>query len=282
MIQSLKQHWREYSIEAFGLGAFMVAAGTAVTAVESEILPLKFYVPDPSLRRIPVGLAMGMTAIALIYSPWGKRSGAHFNPAVTLAFFRLGKLTGWDAFFYAIAQFIGGLMGVLLVASIVGMPFTEPPVSYVVTVPGRQGWAIAFIAESLMAFTLMAVVLLTANTNRLAKFAGIFAGGLVATYIILEAPISGMSINPARTFASALPSHIWTAFWIYYFAPTLGMLSAAEVYLHSPLRAKVTCGKLCPNSELPCIFKQCCREGCNGILPNAESGKNEKKRFFKD
>jgi aquaporin Z len=127
-----------------------------------------------------------------------------------------------------------------------------------VTVPGQQGWAIATLAEFLMSFGLMFMVLLTANTNRLEKFTGLFAGLLVATYIILEAPISGMSINPARTFASALPSQIWTAFWIYYFAPTLGMVFAAEVYLHYPKRAKVICGKLCPNSETPCICKRCC------------------------
>lgn len=258
MIRSLKIHWQEYLIEAFGLGAFMVAAGTVVTGIEIDASPIKHYIADPFLRRIPIGVAMGLTAIALIYSPWGKRSGAHLNPAVTLTFFRLGKLTPWDAFFYVLAQFIGGVIGVMLVAAVLGMLFTEPPVSYVVTVPGMGGWMSALVAEFLMSFGLMLMVLLTANTNRLAKFTGIFAGLLVATYIILEAPISGMSINPARTFASALPSQIWTAFWIYYFAPTLGMLLAAEVYLRYPKRAKVICGKFCPNSETPCICKGCC------------------------
>lgn len=260
MIQALKTHWQEYLIEAFGLGAFMVAAGTVVTAIEIDASPIKHFLADPLLRRIPIGVAMGLTAIALIYSSWGKRSGAHLNPAVTLTFFRLGKLTPWDAFFYVLAQFVGGLIGVTLVATVLGILFTKPPVSYIVTVPGQQGIAIAFLAEFLMAFGLMLMVLLTANTKNLAKFTGLFAGLLVAAYIILEAPISGMSINPARTFASAFPSQIWTAFWIYYFAPTLGMLLAAEVYLRYPKRAKVICGKLCPNSETPCISKRCCCE----------------------
>lgn len=260
MMQALKTHWQEYLIEAFGLGVFMVAAGVVVTAIEIDASPIRQAIAEPLIRRIPIGLAMGLTAIALIYSPWGKRSGAHLNPAVTLTFFRLGKLTPWDAFFYVLAQFIGGVMGVVLVAGIFGKLFTEPPVSYVVTIPGMGGWAMAFFAELLMAFGLMLMVLLTANTNRLAKFTGLFAGLLIATYIILEAPISGMSINPARTFASALPSQIWTAFWIYYFAPTLGMLLAAEAYLRYPKRAKVICGKLCPDSETPCICKRCCYE----------------------
>lgn len=260
MIQALKTHWQEYLIEAFGLGVFMVAAGIVVTAIEIDISPIKQFIADPLLRRIPIGVGMGLTAIALIYSPWGKRSGAHLNPSVTLTFFRLGKLTPWDAFFYVLAQFIGGAMGVVLVAAVLGILFTEPPVSYIVTVPGQQGWAIAFLAEFLMSFGLMFMVLLTANTHRLANFTGLFAGLLVATYIIVEAPISGMSINPARTFASAFPSQIWTAFWIYYFAPILGMLLAAEVYLRYPKRARVICGKLCPNSETSCICKRCCCE----------------------
>jgi aquaporin Z len=77
MMRSLKTHWQEYLIEAFGLGAFMVAAGTVVTAIEIDASPIKHYIADPFFRRIPIGVAMGLTAIALIYSPWGKRSGAH-------------------------------------------------------------------------------------------------------------------------------------------------------------------------------------------------------------
>jgi aquaporin Z len=148
----------------------------------------------------------------------------------------------------------------VLVATVFGMFFTEPPVSYIVTVPGERGVAIAFLAESLMAFGLMLTVLLTANNSRLAGFTGLCAGLLVATYIIVEAPVSGMSINPARTFASAFPSRIWTAFWIYYFAPPLGMLLAAEAYLRYPKRAGVICGKLCPNRETPCLCWRCCCE----------------------
>jgi len=246
MVQELRNHWREYLIEAAGLGVFMVGAGVVVTLLESPVLSLPQFIPEPLWRRVLIGISMGLTAIAIIYSPWGKRSGAHINPAVTLAFFRLGKLAPWDAFFYVLAQFIGGVAGVVLVAVMLQERFTQPPVSYVVTVPGMGGWAPAFLAEFALAFGLMLMVLFTSNTRQLAQFTGVFAGILVATYIILEAPISGMSINPARTFASALPSQIWTAFWLYYLAPPLGMLLAAEVYLRYPKRPKVLCAKLCP------------------------------------
>ncbi|MEM9163515.1 MAG: aquaporin, partial [Cyanobacteria bacterium P01_F01_bin.4] len=91
---------------------------------------------------------------------------------------------------------------------------------------------------------------------------GIFAGILVATFITFEAPLSGMSINPARTFASALPAQEWNGFWIYYLAPPLAMLLATEVYLNVTKRnPRKLCGKLCPNMETPCICTTCCCEG---------------------
>jgi aquaporin Z len=258
MIQALRDRWREYLIEATGLGIFMVAAGVVATLIESPDLPVRELIAEPIWRRLLIGIAMGLTAIAIIYSPWGKRSGAHINPAVTLTFFRLGKLAPWDAFFYVLAQFIGGVTGVVLVAYIFKNLFTNPPVNYVVTVPGSGGWISAFLAEFVLAFGLMLMVLFTSNHRKLERFTVLFAGLMVATYITLEAPISGMSINPARTFASAFPSGIWTAFWIYYFAPPLAMLLAAEVYLRYFKRPKILCGKLCPNSETPCLCVRCC------------------------
>src|SRR2546428_2881328 len=102
-----------------------------------------------------MALAMGLTATALIYSPWGQRSGAHFNPAVTLTFFRLGKVAGWDAVFYAMAQIGGGLSGILVVAALTGGRVAHPAVSYVATGPGAWGVGVAFAAEGLISFVLI-------------------------------------------------------------------------------------------------------------------------------
>jgi aquaporin Z len=260
MMDALRAHWREYLIEATLLGVFMVAAGIVVTLLESSIQAIPQRLSDPFQRRVLVGIAMGLTAIALIYSPWGKRSGAHINPAVTLTFFRLGKITPWDTCFYILAQFIGGTLGVWGMALFWQSYFTRPPVSYIVTIPGLQGWAIALVTEFFLAFALMLTVLFTANNRSLAPFTGMFAGLLVAIFIIFASPLSGMSINPARTFASAFPARIWTDFWLYYFGPPLGMLLAAEVYRKYPYRPKSICAKLCPNRETPCPFRRCCQD----------------------
>ena len=149
---------------------------------------------------------------------------------------------------------MGGVAGILAVAVATGGLIGDPSVRYVVTVPGARGAAVAFVAELAISLVLMAVVLVASNTARLARFTGVFAGALVATWITFEAPLSGMSMNPARTFASALPADVWTAFWIYVTAPTLGMLLAAE--LHARLgRLPVRCAKLHHANTQRCIFR---------------------------
>jgi len=101
----------EYLIEAAGLGLFMVSATVCVALLEHPASPLHGWIASGDVRRALIGVAMGLTALALIYSPWGKRSGAHFNPAVTLTFFRLGKVAPRDLVGYVLAQFIGGTAG---------------------------------------------------------------------------------------------------------------------------------------------------------------------------
>lgn len=198
---------------------------------------------------------MGLTAISIIYSPFGKRSGAHFNPSVTLTFWRLGKVAGADAFFYAIAQFIGAVIGVALPAVILRSALTHPSVNYVATLPGTRGVVEAFIAEVTITFILMTMVLNVSNRMNVARYTGLFAGAMVAIFISIEAPFSGMSMNPARTFGSAFVAQVWDALWIYFTAPPLGMLLAAEVYLRLKGARGVLCAKLHHHNHKRCIFK---------------------------
>jgi aquaporin Z len=253
--ESLRQHWQEYLMEAAGLGLFMVSAAVVTTLLEYPKSPLHDLLPDAALRRVFIGIAMGLTAIGIIYSPWGKQSGAHLNPAVTLTFYRLGKMEGLDACWYMVAQTVGGVIGLSIASLAIGMAIEHPAVNYVVTVPGNGGPALAFLAEVGISFGLMLTVLLVSNHKRLAPVTGLFAGCLVATYISLEAPLSGMSMNPARTFASALPAGLWTAFWVYLTAPPLGMLVAAEVYLKVRSLKQVYCAKLHHQNAKRCIFR---------------------------
>lgn len=251
----MRAHWPEYLIEAAGLGLFMLVACVLGTLLGHPESPVVRAVPDPVSRRAVMGLAMGATAVALIYSPWGRRSGAHFNPATTLTFWRLGKVRTADAVVYVLAQVTGGLAGVLLATLLVGSALAHPTVRYVATVPGPAGSSVALVAEIAITFVLMSAVLHLSNRAALARFTGLAAGALVALYITLEAPLSGMSMNPARSFASALPAGAWEAFWIYLVAPPLGMLVAAEVYARRHGARAVYCAKLHHDRAGRCIFR---------------------------
>ena len=254
MKDALKRHWPEYLMEATCLALFMVSAFTFGTILEHPASLVHQAIPNPLLRRFLMGLAMGSTAIAIIYSPWGKQSGAHINPSTTLTFFRLGKIATWDVLFYVTSQFLGGVAGALLASAVLAPWVSHPSVNHVVTMPGSAGAAVAFLAEIGIAFVLMTVILHVSNNPRLHKLTGLCAGVLVATYITIEAPISGMSMNPARTFASAVSAQHWTALWVYFAAPLIGMFSAAEMYLRNRGSESITCAKLHHDNDKRCIF----------------------------
>jgi aquaporin Z len=241
-------------MEAAALGIFMISAGAFTTLLEGPRSFLGQAFSEPGVRRAVIGIAMGATAMGLIYSPWGKRSGAHMNPAITITFLRLGKTPPWDAFFYIVFQFAGGLGGVLLTAWTLGTSFTQPPVNYVVTVPGPAGTLAAFAGELGISIIIMAMILYVSNKPAIARFTGLFAGLLIASFVEFEAPLSGFGMNPARTFASALPGGIWTGLWIYFTAAPLGMLLAAQGYLAVKNIDSIQCCKLHHNSGQPCIF----------------------------
>src|SRR6516164_7275987 len=139
-LTALRTHWPEYLMEAAALGIFMISACVFGVLLEHPSSPLnQTLTNEGQLRRVLGGLAMGLTAIGIFYSPWGQRSGAHMNPAVTLTFLSLGKIAPWDALFYIVFQFLGGIAGVLVASFLIGPPLQHAAVNYVVTVPGPRG-----------------------------------------------------------------------------------------------------------------------------------------------
>jgi aquaporin Z len=179
--------------------------------------------------------------------------------------------------FYIAAQFTGGALGVLAVLAVFGNRFAMPPVQCVATLPGVGGPLVAFLAEAAITFILMATVLVTSNSPLWSRYTGVLCGLLLALYITFEAPLSGMSLNPARSFASAAPGALWDGLWIYFVAPPLGMALAAEAYVRAAGVHRVFCAKLNHQGQERCIFhcrigelSQAVKEG--GIGMNAGSG----------
>jgi len=257
MLEALKNHWPEYLAEACGLAGFIIGASLLTTLLEHPDSPVQHLMGrQPLLRRVPLGLVMGAYIAAVVYSPWGKRSGAHINPAVTLAFFWLGKIKRWDALFYVFAQFTGAIIAGQLMTVALGKLYAHPSIHYSTTVPGAgaHATASAFTAEFIISFILMFVVLVAINSKHLERFAGLLAGLLIAIYLIVETPYSGMSLNPARAFGSAFAAGHWMDLWIYFTAPPLGMLLAAAAYSWLRKGQQTGCAKLHHSNDQRCIF----------------------------
>lgn len=254
LLSTLERNWPLYVFEAVELAIFMLSACAFTVFLFDPSYPALHLLPSAIVRRIFMGIAMGITAVLIIHSPMGKRSGAHFNPAITVAYFRLRKISRWDAMFYVMFQFIGGVLGVAVAALCFGSTLAQPTVEYAVTVPGQNGVAAAFFAELFMSALLMAVVLWMTNHPSLATCTSYFVGGLIALYILFFAPVSGFSINPARTTGSAVFAGIWRAGWLYFVAPLLGMLISAEIYLRIYGADRILCAKLHPDPRYPCPF----------------------------
>jgi len=230
LLKVFYQHWRIYLMEAWALGMFMMSASFFVILFEHPGLPIRQLIDDVTLRRLLVGLAMGATAVLLIYSGWGKRSGAHMNPAVTLTFLVLNRICLEDAFWYILLQFIGGYLGVAVFKWTLFHYISDPSVNYVATTPGNQGVWLALAMEFILSVIIILVVLISSNSVKAAPYTGYFVGILLVLFITFEAPFSGMSINPARTAGSALAANEWPGWWVYFIGPVSGMLLGGFFY----------------------------------------------------
>ena len=225
-----KAEFRKYIDEALGLGLFMVSAAFFDALIQYPGLPIRRIISSAFLRRFIVGLAMGLTALYIFTSKFGKQSGAYINPAVTLIRLRLGDIKLIDAFFYIIFQLTGGSLGVYLVTLLFPLWMKHPDINYVVTEPGKAGVLIAFILEFFISFLLIAVVLFMSIKKQWDKYTPYVVSTLITLFITFESPYSGMSMNPARTFASAIVAGDWKYFWLYCTAPLMGMFTGEVLY----------------------------------------------------
>jgi aquaporin Z len=252
--EAINAHWKEYLMEGAELGAFMLSTCIFGFLIYSNRSPLNSLALSPTFESSLMGIAMATTVFLVIQSPFGRRSGAHFNPAVTLTFFCLGRMHRWDAVFYVAAHFGGAVAGLLLARAIVGLPLSAPPVQYMVTLPGKYGSTVAFAFEFLLSVLLMSTVLYTSNHRLFVRFTPAFVALLTVLYFVLSSSISGFSVNPARSFSSALFAWIWRGIWIYFAAPCLGMLTAAAIYIKWLGTDRVHCAKVFHDMRSTCPF----------------------------
>jgi aquaporin Z len=231
---------KDYCYEALGLGIFMFSAGLFDVIIDHPDLPVRQHISSAFIRRFLIGLSMGLTALFIFNAPFGKKSGAYINPAVTLVQYRLGNIDKKDAFFYALFQFIGGSLGMYAIYLFLPALISHPAINYIVTVPGSAGIAIAFFLELMISFLLILVVLFTSNSKQFSTYTPYIVALLITLYISFEAPYSGMSMNPARSFASAIVANQWKDFWLYCTAPVTGMLAGQLLFSWKTKRYLIT------------------------------------------
>ena len=167
--------------------------------------------------------------------------------------------------FICSSQFTGGVLGTSLAFAVLGQTLAHRQVNFAITRPGTRGVAAAFVAEVVITFLLITAILHFSNSRKLAHYTGIAAGILVMLFITFEAPLSGMSMNPARSFASDFVGMQWLSVWIYFVAPPIGMLSAAELFVLNRGLHSVICAKLNHSGNARCIFR------CGYMMTPAEA-----------
>ena len=195
------------------LGTFaLVFAGTGAIIINET--------SGGSVTHVGIGLTFGLVVMAMIYT-LGDVSGAHLNPAVTIGFWSARRFPAGEVWRYVVAQISGALLASLVLKLLF-------PISSNLGATHPAGSAMhSFVLEFILTFLLMFVIL---NVSTGAKEKGITAGIAIGAVIGLEAmfagPISGASMNPARSFAPALASGNLADIWIYLIAPMLGALAA--------------------------------------------------------
>jgi len=244
--------------EFLGTAAMIFVGLSAVSIDFGSGAPIASAVPNALIRRLITGTVFASGAAIVVYSTLGRISGGHLNPAVTLAFLRLGKVTPRLAGAYAVAQVAGALVAAAAISLVWGT--WARSVSDGVTVPGPQGLAAALVAETLMTFALVELILQFMRRPALARFTPIAASVLVATLVTIEAPLSGTSLNPARSLGPAVVSGVFTDFWLYVVGPLAGALAAA-VFADRVQGAFVPCAKLFHDAEFACHFPDCAYQG---------------------
>ena len=243
----------EWLTEFVGTAALMTVGLSAVVLIFSTQSPIATSLTDLELRRLVAGIFFVATATAVIYSPLGQRGGGHLNPALTLGFLRLGKLRWQGAVAYVVAQICGALAATALVLVVWGG--WARSVHLGATTPGPLGpWA-ALAAELVLTFVLVSVVFHFVDRPRLMPFTPVAAGLTTLVCILVEAPASATSLNPARTLGPDVVAGTFQGLWIYLLAPPLGAVLAAVAFRRT--RGEVPCAKLVHTDEYVCHFRDC-------------------------
>lgn len=219
--------WSPLVAECIGTALLLLIGLSLVIVMFGTGSPMAVMIPNEGVRRLITGFLFGTTGATIALSAIGKESGAHINPVVTLGFCLMGKLDARIGLFYVLAQLIGAILGSfpLLAWGAMGQS-----VAFGATLPG-QGYAnhTVLLGEVITTFALIAGLCVFLGFRKLRPFTPAMFPFLYAVMVYAEAPISGTSTNPARSFGPAVISGQWQGWWIYWLGPLIGTLIALFV-----------------------------------------------------
>lgn len=273
----MKLNWSEYLSEFFGTAIMMAIGIGAVVFMWSEGSVMSEVIPSEPWRRLATGILFAGGGTAVVLSPLGQRSGGHLNPAMTFAFWLRGKISHVDAVIYAIAQVFGAVLGVLIVGAIAGDAAAS--VNLGMTTPGAgYSASVALAAELIITFSLIFLVFWAVDRRSIARFTPYLAGVLIALLVMIEAPISGTSLNPARSLAPAALMGMFDDVWLYFIGPMAGAVLAVAVYRGIGGEKTATgCAKLHHTDQYPCLFEGCgYRRIAAGTILVQEGGESDR------
>ena len=222
-----RAHLSACAAEFAGTALLVLVGISCVIAMMSPASPLSQWIPSDALRRFITGALFGLTGTAVTLSPLGRSSGAHINPAVTLAFWLERKIAPSTAACYVLAQLAGAALGAAILRF---WGAWGAPLRYGVTLPGAgvAPWqAVAYEAGVTFALVTTIFVLLARPATR--RFTAWSMSPLFAVLVWLEAPLTGTSANPARSLGPAWANGVWHDAWIYVAGPVLGAVLAVAL-----------------------------------------------------
>ena len=198
--------WALYLSELIGTALLVLVGLSLVVFMFGKGTPMVDLLPSEALRRLITGFLFGSTGALIALSPVGKVSGAHINPAVSLGFNLMGKLDAQITLGYIVAQLVGGLLGSLPLLAWGAM---GKSVAFGATAPGPgYSTVIALVGEVITTFVMVALLCFFLGFRESRPFTPALFPPLYAVMVWLEAPVSGTSTNPARSFGPSVVSGV--------------------------------------------------------------------------